>query len=113
MKSRGEQAVAQERKREAGGGRIKNMGPKGSQWLESIGIKTREDLERVGSVEAYKRLKESIPGVSILALYAMEAALWDLHWNALPEEIKASLQEQVGHTPPNRAARKGTGTGID
>ncbi|WP_426452795.1 TfoX/Sxy family protein [Paenibacillus sp. S-38] len=97
--------MAQRRKRAQESGRIKNMGPKGRQWLESKGIMTREDLERIGSVEAYKRLKASIPGVSILALYAMEAALWDLHWNALPEEIKASLQEQVGYTPPNRAAR--------
>lgn len=87
------------------GDRIKNMGPKGMDWLRSVGIQAREDLERVGSVEAYRRLKESVPGVNILALYAMEAALWDLHWNELPPHIKTSLHEQVGYTPPGRAGK--------
>lgn len=83
-------------------GKIKNIGPKSMQWLKSIGIESREDLERMGSVEAYRRLRETIPGVTILALYAMEAALWDLHWNDLPPEIKSSLHEQVGYEPPSR-----------
>jgi DNA transformation protein len=86
--------------------KIKNIGPKGMQWLKSIGIESHEDLERMGSVEAYRKLKETIPGVNILMLYAMEAALWDLHWNDLPPEIKSSLHDQVGYVPPIRKRRK-------
>lgn len=82
--------------------KIKNMGPKSMQWLKSIGIHSKGDLAEIGSVEAYNRLKAAIPGVSIVNLYALEAALWDLHWNDLPPEIKSSLHEQVGYKPSMR-----------
>ncbi|MFC0213577.1 TfoX/Sxy family DNA transformation protein [Paenibacillus chartarius] len=79
--------------------RIRNIGPVGMEWLRGIGIHSLEDLALVGSVQAYLQLKAARPGVSILALYAMEAALWNLHWNALPPELKDSLHEQVGYSP--------------
>lgn len=81
---------------------LKNIGKVSEYWLNSIGIRSADDLARVGSVEAYKRLKSMYPQVNILALYAMEAALWDLHWNDLPEHLKQSLHEQVGYEPKKR-----------
>jgi len=75
---------------------IKNMGPKSRLWLHEIGIDSLEDLEAVGAVEAYRRLKASRPtDVTLNALWGMQAALLNIHWNALPPELKADLKAQV------------------
>jgi len=75
---------------------IKNMGPKSSLWLHEIGIDTLEDLEAIGAVEAYRRLKTARPTeVSLNALWGMQAALLNIHWNALTAEMKADLKSQL------------------
>lgn len=75
---------------------IKNMGPKSRVWLHEIGIDTLEDLEAIGAVEAYRRLKTARPTeVSLNALWGMQAALLNIHWNALTPEMKAELKSQV------------------
>lgn len=82
--------------------KIRNVGPVSDLWLSEIGIRTIDDLERIGSVEAYRLIREIRPGASIILLYALEAALWDLHWNDLPPELKDRLHEQVGYRPITR-----------
>ena len=75
---------------------IKNMGPKSSAWLHEIGIDTLEDLEAIGTVEAYRRLKASRPTeVTLNALWGMQAALLNIHWNMLTPEMKAELKAQI------------------
>lgn len=75
---------------------IKNMGPKSRVWLHEIGIDTLEDLEAVGAVEAYRRLKAARPTeVSLNALWGLQGALLNIHWNALPPDMKADLKAQV------------------
>ena len=76
---------------------LKNIGPVSAARLEAVGIRTAEDLAEVGVVEAYWRLKAVFPRVtSLLMLYALQGGLLDIHWNALPPEMKESLQEQIG-----------------
>ncbi|WP_417494450.1 TfoX/Sxy family protein [Maricaulis sp.] len=76
--------------------RLRNLGPKMAQWLDGIGIHTRADLSRAGAVDAWIRLKAVGQGrVSLLALYAMQAALMDVDWRELPDELKAALREAV------------------
>jgi TfoX-like protein len=36
---------------------MKNLGPKSSEWLASIGVHSLEDVARPGVVETYKRVK--------------------------------------------------------
>lgn len=75
---------------------IKNMGPKSRVWLHEIGIDTLEDLEVIGAVEAYRRLKTSRPTeVSLNALWGLQAALLNIRWNALTPEMKADLKAQI------------------
>lgn len=77
-------------------GRIKNMGPKTSQWLHEIGIDSIEDLEALGAVEAFRRLRASRPHqVSLNALWALQGAILNIHWNALPPDMKDELRAQV------------------
>jgi DNA transformation protein and related proteins len=74
----------------------KNFGPKSRVWLEAIGITSLEQIEQVGVVEVYLRLKAQFPQqVSLNMLYALQAALLNIHWNALPPEMKAELRAQV------------------
>lgn len=74
---------------------LKNIGPKTEALLREIGIHGYEDLEREGSVEAYKKLKERYPdNINLNALYAMEAALWGIHWLELPLEVKQQLKAE-------------------
>ena len=75
---------------------MKNMGPKSSEWLASVGIHTLDDVVALGVVETYKRVKAVYPDrVTLNMLYGLQAALLDLPWNELPADIKAELKKQV------------------
>jgi len=74
---------------------ILNFGPKTMQWLREVGVHTLTDLEQLGSVEVYIRLKQSRPGVSLNALWGLEAALRGIHWTKLPKHVKDRLRQEV------------------
>jgi DNA transformation protein len=75
---------------------MKNMGPKSSEWLASVGIHTLDDVARLGVVEAYKRVKAAYPEkVTLNMLWGLQAALLDLPWSELPADIKEALRKQV------------------
>ena len=75
---------------------MKNMGPKSSEWLASIGVHSLEDVAKLGVVETYKRVKAVYPEkVSLNLLYGLQAALLDISWNELPPDIKEELKRQV------------------
>ena len=75
---------------------LKNFGPKSADWLYQVGIETLNDLEALGAVEAYLRVKHRFPKqVSLHLLYALQATLMNLRWNELPPDIKAELKVQV------------------
>jgi DNA transformation protein len=63
--------------------------------LNAVGVKTLEDLKRVGAVETYRRIKARDINVSKVMLYALQGALLDLHWNDLPEDMKIRLVEDA------------------
>jgi DNA transformation protein len=73
-----------------------NLGPKSSQWLRDAGITSYDDLEALGAPEAYQRVKEVHPGVSLHLLYALEGALLDVRWDYLPDDVKARLRHEAG-----------------
>lgn len=71
--------------------KIRNVGPKSAAWLRQIGIRTEEDLRRIGSVEAYRRVKVAGFKPTLNLLYSMAGAEDACHWTALAEERKAAL----------------------
>lgn len=71
---------------------LKNIGPVSMEWLRAVGINSREDLEQIGSVEAYQRVRAHGFNGSLNLLYALEAALQDIHWTALSSQTKATLK---------------------
>ncbi len=71
--------------------KIRNVGPKSAAWLRQVGVRTQDDLVRLGSVEAFMKVKRAGFRPSLNLLYALEGALADCHWADLPDERKAAL----------------------
>lgn len=75
---------------------LKNIGAKTEAWLREVGIHGYDDLKRIGSVETYRKLKLLYPDkINLNALYALEAAIWNIHWLELLPEIKDQLKREA------------------
>lgn len=80
---------------------LRNLGPATARRLAELGIGDAAELRRVGPVAAYRRLKFAYPReTSLVALYALQGALTDTHWNALPDEVKRELRRAAAETGP-------------
>ena len=76
--------------------KIRNVGPKSAAWLRQVGVRTTEDLIRVGPVEAFLKVKRAGFRPSLNLLYAMAGAMADCHWADLSEERKQELLGALG-----------------
>lgn len=71
---------------------LKGLGPKSEICINEIGIHTREQLERVGAVRAFIKLKKECNiNPSLNFLYAMAGALEDEHWADIAKSEKGRL----------------------
>jgi DNA transformation protein and related proteins len=73
---------------------LKNVGPTIKKRSHEIGIYTRADLERIGPVSAYRRICQNYPNQTIPVcyyLYSLQGALMGVHWDHVPEDVKAEL----------------------
>ena len=87
------------------GTKLRNIGPKSAAWLRQVGLRTQEDLESVGAVEAFIRVKRAGFRPSLNLLYALEGALLDCHWQQLPEARRGELlvaYDAPAARPPGR-----------
>jgi len=71
--------------------KIRNVGPKSAAWLRQVGVRTTDDLARVGPVDAFLKVKRAGFRPSLNLLYSMAGALADCHWADLPEDRKQEL----------------------
>ena len=75
---------------------LSGLGPKSEERLNVIGIFTREELERVGPVQAYVRLCEAGERrPSLNFLYAMAGALTNRHWAEIARAERAELLTEL------------------
>ena len=72
-------------------GKIRNVGPKSAAWLRQVGVRTQDDLNRLGPVEAFMKVKRAGFRPSLNLLYALAGAIEDCHWADLPDERKTAL----------------------
>ena len=71
---------------------LKNLGPKSRAWLAEIDITTTDELQALGAVEAYARLRFRFGrAISRNMLHAMAAALVGIDWRQLALEHKRDL----------------------
>lgn len=76
-------------------GRLRNLGPRSAAWLGQVGIKSRADLERFGSIGAFLAVRDSGQRTTLNLLYALEGALLDEPWQDLPGPLKQRLRDAV------------------
>jgi len=74
---------------------LKNLGLASVNILHSIGIRSCEDLRRVGPVEAFINIRTRGINASRVLLYALQGALLDVHWNDLDPDLKARLATEA------------------
>ena len=72
-----------------------NLGEKSAQVLREAGIGTVQELNELGAVEAYLRIKRQGVAVSLNMLYAIEGALTNTHWNKLDPATREALLMEV------------------
>jgi len=75
--------------------RIPNVGPAARRWLREVGVATRGDLERLGSVATFRAVRANGRRASVDLLYALEGALLGLRGDVLPDVVKANLRERA------------------
>jgi len=81
------------------------LGPVAQRWLANAGIRTRAELERIGSVAAFKKVAQAGHKPSVNLLYALEGALLDLSWDRLSAEVKQNLLERAGLVAPKKVPK--------
>ncbi|MBC7990447.1 MAG: TfoX/Sxy family protein [Luteimonas sp.] len=86
--------------------KMRNIGPKSAAWLRQVGLRTREDLEAAGALDAFMRVKRAGFKPSLNLLYALEGALQDCHWQEVTEERRVELvsgaEAAIALLPPPR-----------
>jgi len=95
-------------RRRAGAGSLaglRNLGPKSRAWLLAAGIRSRDDLRKLGVIEACRRVRANGQPVSVLLAYALEGALADCHWNALPGETRQALRAEFARVGAKRGIK--------
>ena len=71
--------------------KLRNIGPKSSAWLRQVGLRTRDDLDAIGAVEAFMKVKRAGFKPTLNLLYSIEGALRDCHWQEIPDARRSEL----------------------
>lgn len=71
--------------------KIRNIGPKSMAWLRQTGVRTLVDLQAVGALAAFVRIKRAGFRPSLNLLYALEGAILGCHWQEIPDTRRAEL----------------------
>lgn len=74
---------------------LPNLGPKSCQWLREVGIDTIAELERRGSVVAYRLVKQQQPTASLNLLWGLAAGLQGIDWRQLSQQSKEQLRKEA------------------
>jgi DNA transformation protein len=81
-----------------------NIGPHTARWLRDAGIPDPDALARIGSIEAWRRLRTAHPDrVTRNALFALEGALLATRWNALPPNRRADIESAAARIEKEEA----------
>jgi DNA transformation protein and related proteins len=76
--------------------RLVNIGIKTEGFLSEVGISTQQELQAMGPIEAWRRIKHLHPEQATLPfLCKLQGSVLSLRWNKLPEEIMEQLIIEV------------------
>jgi len=88
--------------------KLKGLGPKSEKCLNEIGINTKDELEAIGPIRAFMKLREECSiKPSLNFLYAMVGALEDKHWADIAKTEKGRLlMELEGYQELKKALKE-------
>ena len=72
---------------------MRNIGKEMQRKLQLVGIHTAEELVQAGSKETFLRLKTRFPNVCLVHLYTLQAAIDNIDYNQLPNEVQKDLKK--------------------
>lgn len=78
--------------------KLPNIGKNLEEQLNLVGINTVEELKKVGSKEAWLKIRDIDKSACINRLYALEGAIEGIRWHNLSEEKKLILKEFYNFT---------------
>jgi hypothetical protein len=87
-------------------GKLLNIGPKSAAWLRQVGIRTLDDLHRLGPIDAFLKVKRAGFRPSLNLLYALAGAIEGCHWASLSAERKNELVVEANAREEAAAAQK-------
>ncbi|QEL55779.1 TfoX/Sxy family protein [Chromobacterium paludis] len=70
---------------------LRGLGPQSSRMLAAAGIASLAQLQELGAVGAYLRVRAAWPGASLNLLWALEGALTGRDWRAVAREERTRL----------------------
>ena len=74
---------------------LKGLGPTSMYQLKAIGINSKEDLQSLGAIPTYLKLKKHYKNISLNFLYAMVGVLEDKHWRVIAATQREQLLLQI------------------
>ena len=75
--------------------RMRNLGPTSEAMLKSVGLKTANDVIKVGEIEAFVQLKLFGYNVNNNMLWALHGAIHDCDWRDIDKATKTKLLKMV------------------
>jgi hypothetical protein len=75
--------------------KLLNIGPKSAAWLRQVGVRTLDDLRRLGAVGTFLKVKRAGFKPSLNLLYALAGAERGCHWTALSADDKNAMVVEV------------------
>ncbi len=76
-----------------------NIGTTIERRLKAVGIRSRGDLEQVGPIEAWRRIRQKYPHQNISPtyyLYSLQGALINARRTELPPSVRSRLDAYIG-----------------
>ena len=80
---------------------LKNIGKTVAGRLEDIGLRSKHDLEAMGSARAYRKIQSSYPESHLplcYYLYSLQGALENRDWRSFSDREKLDMRKQAGLT---------------
>lgn len=71
--------------------RLSGIGPKAQEMLQQVGIMNAEDLQQLGAVAAYYRVKQHNLRASLNLLWVLEGALTQTCWCTVARDERERL----------------------
>jgi len=75
--------------------KLLNIGPKSAAWLRQVGVRTLDDLKKLGAIGTFMKVKRAGFRPSLNLLYALAGAEQGVHWATLSAEYKGALVTEV------------------